>query len=137
MCILPLGLLSCAIAAEPIDLPTALQLAGAQNLDVQLAREKSTEARAAHLASLMAFYPWLAPGAGYRGHNGLIQNTDGTIIDVDKYLVTARLAHAASVTEYNKAQYVLRRASSVGGKNMRPPVKLQQTPKASLDRLLP
>ncbi len=77
-----------SFSAEPIDLPTALHLAGAQNLDVQFAREKATEARAAHQAALMSFFPGLAPGVGYRGHSGLAQNTDGSIIDVDKHLVT-------------------------------------------------
>ena len=34
----------------PIDLPTTLRLAGAQNLDVQLAREKLAEAEAMYRA---------------------------------------------------------------------------------------
>lgn len=84
-------------AAEPIDLPTALRLAGAQNLDVQLAREKATEARAEHRASLMAFYPWLAPGLVYKAHDGLAQNTDGRIQDADKDLLTYGPALTAQV----------------------------------------
>ena len=77
-----------SFSAEPIDLPTSLHLAGAQNLDVQLAREKVSEAHAVHQAALMSFYPWLAPTVGYRGHSGLAQNTDGSIITANKHLVT-------------------------------------------------
>lgn len=93
----PFVLHATAFAAEPIDLASALRLAGAQNLDVQLAMEESTEARAHHGAALMAFYPWLAASVGYRGHSGLAQNTDGTIVDADKNLVTYGPALIAQV----------------------------------------
>ena len=46
----------------PIDLPTVLKLAGARNLDLQLAREKLAEARAQHEQSVLQFFPWIAPG---------------------------------------------------------------------------
>ena len=56
----------------PIDLPTALKLAGAQNLDVQLARERVTEAKAQHEQARMQFFPWIAPSVGYKRHDGNI-----------------------------------------------------------------
>jgi outer membrane protein TolC len=69
----------------PIDLPTALRLADAQNLDVQIARERLREAQAEHRAVRNEFFPWLEPGVGFRGHNGKIPNVEGRIIDADKY----------------------------------------------------
>jgi len=68
-----------------IDLPTALRLAGAQNLDVQLARERLAEAKARHAQALAQFFPWIAPGVGYRRHDDKLQDVEGNIIDVHKY----------------------------------------------------
>ncbi len=67
-----------------VDLPTTLRLAGARVLDVQLAREKFAEARAAEESAIERFFPWLAPGVTYRRHDNLIQNTEGLIEDVHK-----------------------------------------------------
>ena len=67
-----------------IDLPTALRLAGAQNLDVQLAREKFAETYAAEESAIERFFPWVAPGVTYRRHDNLIQNTEGVIEEVHK-----------------------------------------------------
>src|SRR5713101_8542269 len=67
-----------------IDLPSALRLAGARNLDVQLAREKVAEAFAAQESAIERFFPWLAPGVAYRRHDNLIQNTEGLIEEVHK-----------------------------------------------------
>lgn len=80
-------------AAEPvapagaqgmIDLPTALRLAGANNLDVQIAREKLVEARAANDAARARYFPWVAPAITYRRHENNIQTVEGRIIDADK-----------------------------------------------------
>ena len=70
---------------QPIDLPTALRLAGAQNLDVKIARERLAEARANHLSAVSQFFPWLSPGVAYRQHEDKIQDVAGNIIDVHKY----------------------------------------------------
>src|SRR5713101_410881 len=67
-----------------IDLPSALRLAGARNLDVQLAREKVADAYAAEESAIERFFPWLAPGVAYRRHDNLIQNTEGLIEEVHK-----------------------------------------------------
>jgi outer membrane protein TolC len=91
-CIALLNFAAPAIAAESnrstksltIDLPTALRLAGAQNLDIQLAREKFAEARATEQSAIERFFPWLAPGVTYRRHDNLIQNTEGLIEEVHK-----------------------------------------------------
>lgn len=72
-----------------IDLPAALQLAGARNLEIQIAREKLVEARANHESSVWQFFPSVSPGVAYRRHDNLIQNVQGDIIDVHKDSYTA------------------------------------------------
>lgn len=67
-----------------IDLPTALQLAGARSLDLQIAREKLAEAKANRESSVWQFLPSVTPGVGYRRHDNLIQDTTGNIIEVHK-----------------------------------------------------
>ncbi len=67
-----------------IDLPTALRLAGARNLDIQIARQRLAEAKANYESGIWLLFPWIAPGASYRRHENLIQETDGTILDVHK-----------------------------------------------------
>ncbi len=67
-----------------IDLPTALRLAGAQNLDVQMAAEKIREAQANRDSAVEKFLPWLFAGATYRAHNHLIQDVGGSVIQADK-----------------------------------------------------
>jgi outer membrane protein TolC len=70
---------------SPIDLPTALRLAGAQNLDVQIARERVREAQANHQSAVAQFFPWISAGIAYRQHDNNIQDVQGNIIDVHKY----------------------------------------------------
>jgi outer membrane protein TolC len=72
-------------AVHEIDLPTALRLAGAQNLDVQIARERLAEAKANHASALAQFFPWISPGITYRQHDDKLQDVQGNIIDVHKY----------------------------------------------------
>src|SRR5437899_2491764 len=68
----------------PIDLPSALRLAGAQNLDLRIARERLAEAKANYEGTLWQFFPWISPGISYKRHDDLIQNVEGNIIDVHK-----------------------------------------------------
>jgi outer membrane protein TolC len=67
-----------------IDLATALQLAGARNLDIQIAREKFAEARAQNQSATWQFFPWISPGFTYRRHDNLVQNVEGRLLDVRK-----------------------------------------------------
>ncbi|MCI0538177.1 MAG: TolC family protein [Verrucomicrobiales bacterium] len=69
---------------QTIDLATTLRLAGAQHLDIQIARERLLEARANHESTLWQFFPWLSPGLTYRRHDNLTQDVIGNIIDVHK-----------------------------------------------------
>ena len=86
-------LLACSLAvlaqetthtSQSINLSTALRLAGAQNLDVEIARAKLAEAIANHQNAVAQFFPWIAPGIAYRQHDGAIQDVAGNIIDVHK-----------------------------------------------------
>lgn len=83
--------------AQTIDLATALRLAGAQNVDVQIARTRLDKAKAEHAMAMSRFFPWLAPGFGYRRHGGNLQESAGKIIDVDKQQYTAGAAITAEV----------------------------------------
>jgi outer membrane protein TolC len=66
----------------PIDLAAALRLAGAQNLDVQIARERLNEAEANRQSALEQFFPWVAPGITYHRRDGVAQAVPaGTISD--------------------------------------------------------
>lgn len=67
-----------------IDLPAVLQLAGAQNLDVRIARERLAEAQANNESALLRFFPWVNAGITYRRHDGLTQSTEGDIVNVNK-----------------------------------------------------
>jgi outer membrane protein TolC len=73
-----------AEAPYSIDLPTVLKLARADNLDVKLAEEKVSEARAAHATAIGRFLPWISAGVAWRRHEGATQAVDGTVLDVDK-----------------------------------------------------
>jgi outer membrane protein TolC len=63
-----------------IDLAATLQLAGAQNLDVQIAKERVNEAQASRQSAVQQFFPWIAPGVGYRRRDGLAQAVPSGII---------------------------------------------------------
>ena len=80
-----------------IDLPAALQLAGARSLDIQIARQKLAEAKANRESSVWQFFPSVSPGFGYRRHDNLIQNVQGEIIDVHKDSYTVGPVIAAQV----------------------------------------
>jgi outer membrane protein TolC len=91
----PTGLLVAALAApvwsmgeqtapSAIDLATALRLAGANAIDVQIARERLNAARAGAVSTLSQLLPWLSVGTTYRRHGALIQDVVGNILTADK-----------------------------------------------------
>ncbi len=67
-------------APQAIDLPTVLRLAGAQNLDVQIASARLKEAQANRSSALEQFFPWLAPGVSYHRRDGLAQAVPSGVI---------------------------------------------------------
>lgn len=80
--------------AHIIDLPAVLRLAGAQNIDVLIAREQLTEANAKNDIARQRFFPWIMPGFAYRRHDGQIQAVDGQMFTASKqsYTVGANVA---------------------------------------------
>jgi outer membrane protein TolC len=72
-----------------IDLATVLRLAGAQNLDVQLARNAVDEAHANYTSAVERFLPSFVPSASYFQHSGRDQRVEGPLLDVSKYSDTA------------------------------------------------
>jgi outer membrane protein TolC len=74
-----------ADSTYPIDLATALRLAGAQNLDVQLARNVVDEAHANYTSAVERFLPALVPSASYLRHTGRDQDVNGVVMDVPKH----------------------------------------------------
>lgn len=84
--LLPILSLMCVsgLAAEPVDLPTVLRLAGGNQLDVQMAEQKLEEAQGNEQQRVLAFVPTLGVGVGYRNHQGAVQEVGGRVIDVSK-----------------------------------------------------
>lgn len=73
-------------AAEPVhvDLPTVLKLAGANNDEIELARVKHTETIAESKLAWQRFWPGLSLGAGYKGHQGRVQDIAGAVFNARK-----------------------------------------------------
>jgi outer membrane protein TolC len=90
--LLVLGAGGRAADSQPIDLPTALRLAGAKSIEVELAREKVNEAQAAHDVARSRFLPFLTPSIVVRRHDENIQAVNGPILDADKQSLAAGLA---------------------------------------------
>lgn len=65
-----------------IDIPTALRLAGANNLQIALAAERLRQAEARLDGANALWLPSANVGTGYNSHTGRIQDTAGQIIDV-------------------------------------------------------
>ncbi len=81
----------------PIDLPTTLRLAGARNLDVQLARTVVDEAHADYASAIEGFLPTVVPAASYLRHTGRDQAVDGPLIDVTKHNESTGVSATAQI----------------------------------------
>ncbi len=77
--------------SQPITLATTLRLAGAQNLSLALARERIHEARNLLQQDRQTLFPWVAPGIGYKRHDGNLQDVVGNVFDASKQSGTAAL----------------------------------------------
>jgi outer membrane protein TolC len=89
----------------PIDLPTALRLAGAQNLDVQIARENLNEAEARHQSAVEGFFPWVSPGIVYHRRDGVAQASPSGQISDANYQSYAPGVTAAAQLDFGNAIY--------------------------------
>jgi len=81
----------------PIDLVTALRLAGARNLDVQLAKSAVQDAHASYYSAIERFLPTFVPTASYLHHTGRDQDVAGPLIDVTKHNETAGVTASAEI----------------------------------------
>jgi outer membrane protein TolC len=68
----------------PIDLTTALRLAGAQNLQITAAEAMSRQASGEVWSAYERFLPTLDAEWSYAKHEDLIQSTEGVFLDVTK-----------------------------------------------------
>jgi outer membrane protein TolC len=64
----------------PIDFQTALRLAGARNLDIQIARERLNEAQANRRSAVEQFFPWVTAGVSYHRRDGVAQAVPSGLI---------------------------------------------------------
>jgi outer membrane protein TolC len=82
--ILPPGMSDATECVYPIDLPSALALGGANNLQIAIAAERVNQA-AARLAGARALWiPSLSAGAVYNNHAGRIQATEGEVLEASR-----------------------------------------------------
>jgi outer membrane protein TolC len=79
------------LSAAPtnIDLETTLRLAGANNLQIKIAREKLSEARERESVARNKRLPWISVGSALRQHQDQIQTVDGKLINADKRSLSA------------------------------------------------
>src|SRR5262249_55929069 len=75
---------------HPIDLPTALRLAGANNLQIARAAERIRQAQARREGAEYQWLPSLDVGVSYTEHDGRVQDTRGQIIDTRRHALSAR-----------------------------------------------
>lgn len=73
----------------PVDLPSVIRLASKGNIDVQLVRERVREAHARALQAGQWYLPVVRPAIRYQRVDGLVQGTEGNIVDVGKENVFA------------------------------------------------
>ena len=97
-----------------LDLPTALRLAHAQNLDVQLAQARLQEAQAQQLSAQEQFLPWVSPGVSFRRHDNRIQDVGGSVYDVHKQSYSPGGLFSAQL-ELGEAAYKMLAARQVAG----------------------
>jgi outer membrane protein TolC len=69
---------------SPIDLDTALRLAGAQNPELLLARQRTTETVALRQLAAAQLLPNLNVGTNYDLHRGNLQQSGGSVISVNR-----------------------------------------------------
>jgi outer membrane protein TolC len=94
----------------PIDLGTALRLAGVENPQILLARERITEATARQQLAAAQILPNLNVGVNYDMHRGALQQSLGNILNVHRdalYLGLGANATAAGTVAIPGLQYNL------------------------------
>jgi len=72
---------------KPIDLNTALRLAGVENPDLNLARQRVVEAAAFRMFAAAQILPTINYGTNYDSHTGTLQQSNGNILSVNRSAV--------------------------------------------------
>jgi outer membrane protein TolC len=72
---------------RPIDLNTALRLANVQNPDLLIARQRVVESVALRQLAAAQFLPSLNLGGNYDTHTGVLQQSNGNILSVNRSAV--------------------------------------------------
>ncbi|MDR3633887.1 MAG: TolC family protein [Isosphaeraceae bacterium] len=72
---------------RPIDLNTALRLAGVQNPQLMIARQRVVEAAALRQLAAAQFLPSLNLGTNYDSHTGVLQQSNGNVLSVNRSAV--------------------------------------------------
>ena len=72
---------------RPIDLNTALRLAGVDNPELNLARQRVVEAAALRQFAAAQILPNLNYGTNYDSHTGVLQQSNGNILSVNRSAV--------------------------------------------------
>jgi outer membrane protein TolC len=70
--------------SRPLDVASALQLAGVQNPEILLARERVVEAVALRQLAAAQILPTLNAGTNLDHHDGTLQSSNGTILQVNR-----------------------------------------------------
>jgi outer membrane protein TolC len=124
---LMLGAVTVWAASPTLNLDAALRLAGAKSLAIQIARERTAEARSRLQQEQGLFLPWISPGLGYRRHDGNLQDVVGDVFDVSKQSGTAALALQSQV-DLGEAYYrVLAAKQSVVASNAEAEIRRRET----------
>jgi len=82
-------------ATRPIDLNTALRLAGVQNPQLLIARQRVAEAAALRQLAAVQILPSLNFGMNYDSHTGTLQQSNGNILSVNRSAVYTGLGAGA------------------------------------------
>src|SRR4029077_12483736 len=86
----------------PIDLPTALHLAGQQNPEILLGQQHVVEAVALRQLAAAQFLPTLNLGASTDAHWGVLQQSTGNILSLRREVVFVGAgAHAVAAGTVN------------------------------------
>jgi len=83
--------------SHSLTLGTALRLAGAKNLALEMAQERVSESRSQLDEEKRRLFPWLAPGLGYKRHDGNLQDIVGDVFDASKQSGSAALTVQAQL----------------------------------------
>jgi outer membrane protein TolC len=101
---------------SPIDLPSALALAGVRNPELLIARQRVVEAAALRQLAAVQILPNINVGTSYNDHTGAIQQSSGNIITLHRqamYVGAGANAVGAGTVNIPGLQYNLNLSQSI------------------------